>query len=99
MPFSQISWPFMAQAIAALLIAWNLKRKEDNVAGPVNGKRICDLHVGIKKDLVNLSTSMGDIKEKVAVIIERLDNLKEQVAGNKDIVTGQFKEIIEKLDK
>ena len=107
MPLSQISWPFMAQAIAALLIAWNLKRKENQkLAEPANVRRICDLHEsfvdrlnmeGKKLDL--LTSDMIELNKNVAVIIERIEHVKEQIIDNKITVTNQYNNILNKLEK
>ena len=100
-----ISWPFVAQAIAALLIAWNLKRKEIKLAESGNGKRVCDLHQHLIERLskgdeafADLTENMGVVKRDIAVIIERLEHIKEQVADNKITTLGQYNNILKKLE-
>ena len=105
MPLSQISWPFIAQALAALLIAWNLKRKEtQKLAAPTNGRKVCDLHETVvtrfiegDKKFDKVTEDMAEVKKSVAVIIERLEHIKEQVSDNKNAVIGQYNQILEKL--
>jgi len=105
MPLSQISWPFIAQAVCALLVAIHLKRKETaKLAEPTNGKRVCDLHESVvcrfnkgDEKFDALTGDMSEVKKNVAVIIERLEHIKEQVSDNKTVVMGQYNQILERL--
>ena len=103
---TEINWPFFASAIAALLVAFGIKRKETaKLTEPSNGKRVCDLHESVicrftegDKKFDGLIGDMSEIKQKVAVIIERLEHIKEQVSDNKITVMGQYNNILKKLE-
>ena len=101
MPLSQISWPFMAQAIAALLIAWNLKRKEnrpvENLPCPICPDIIKRLDKGEQK-FERFDLNINELKTHIAVVISKLEGITDQVRQNREAITGQYRQILKKLE-